>query len=305
MAFYTNSQGLKISYEEYGDPKNKTVLFFEGWPSPYEGISNPIKEGLDRLGYHTVVFNYRGFGASDSSMLNSMAWCALDAKELLEHLGIQNATFFSASMGVSAMLAYFKEYGTLYCDSVVIFDQPPCLTTREDWPYGRVRGQQDEKLLLKYVAMMFHNFGDFMAYDSAAAAPDAFPELDLPPIMKMGPIKAYMAVEDKSSLPPVYKEICDVAMGKMEVKMDFLAMIATFFDSTYQDYRDVVPTIQVPGLVFAPNPGSVNQLEGNLYYKEHWGGPVTFVELKPGTHYAIYDYSDRIVDDVDKFLKAL
>jgi pimeloyl-ACP methyl ester carboxylesterase len=305
MAFYTNSQGLNISYKEAGDKNAKTVLFFDGWPASYEEFPNRMFDVLVDKGYHCVAFDYRGYGKSSPSKYNSMAWCALDAKELLEHLKVDKAVFYAGSMGVHVVLAYFKAYGDQYVDSIMLFDQSPCCTSREDWPHGRLRGKQDMTKLMDSMAKMFHNVEEWLAQDGMESAPSAFPDIDLPPELRMNIVEVALNAEDKSKVPPEYVNLLRILDKGLLSVVDQLAMMATWFDSSYQDFRPVVPTIKVPALILAPNPGSVNEFEANEYYRDNLGGPVTFVELKPGTHFALVEHADLVEESVIDFLSKL
>jgi non-heme chloroperoxidase len=302
MSFYTNSQGLKISYTEAGDKNAKTILFLGGFGAAHDVLPNRMFDVLVNQGYHCVAFDYRGYGKSTPSKYNSMAWCALDAKELLEHLNIDKAIFYGGSMGLSVLLAYFKAYGDKYVDSIIIFDQPPSVSSREDWPYGRLRGKQDLMKLLDSLAKMFHDPDAFFAQDGEESSPNAYPELDLPPEMRMSIADMITSAEDISKLPPEFKSIMEMIKNGLSNSIDQLAIIATWFDSGYQDYRAVVPTIKVPALVLAPNPGSLYMYEATEYYRDHLGGPVTFVELKPGTHFALFEHFDTVAQNVLDFL---
>jgi pimeloyl-ACP methyl ester carboxylesterase len=302
MSFYTNSQGLNISYTEAGDKNAKTILFLGGFGAAHDVLPNRMFDVLVNQGYHCVAFDYRGYGKSTPSKYNSMAWCALDAKELLEHLNIDKAIFYGGSMGLSVLLAYFKAYGDKYVDSIIIFDQPPSVSSREDWPYGRLRGKQDLMKLLDSLAKMFHDPDAFFAQDGEESSPNAYPELDLPPEMRMSIADMITSEEDISKLPPEFKSIMEMIKNGLSSSVDQLAIIATWFDSGYQDYRAVVPTIKVPALVLAPNPGSLYMYEATEYYRDHLGGPVTFVELNPGTHFALFEHFDTVAQNVLDFL---
>ncbi|MDD4849443.1 MAG: alpha/beta hydrolase [Gemmiger sp.] len=300
MSYYTNSQKLNISYTEAGEKSAQTVLFFDGFGASYEMLPNPMFDELAEQGYHCVAFDYRGYGKSSPSKYNSMAWCALDAKELLEHLQVEKAIFYGGSMGLSVILAYFKAYGDLYVDSIIIFDQPPSVTSREDWPYGRIRGKQNLAKLADSLQKMFHDPDAFFAQDTAETSASAFPELALPPAMKID--FAQLLQADPKDIPAEFQSVTTMAEKGIANCLDQLACIATWYDSGYQDYRDVVPTIQVPALVFAPNPGSLYMFQAMEYYRDHLNGPVTFVELKPGTHFALVEHFDTVKKQVLEFL---
>jgi pimeloyl-ACP methyl ester carboxylesterase len=292
MAFYTNSQGLDISYAEAGDTNAQAILFFDGFGSPYEIMPNMLFDVLAKAGYHCIAFDYRGYGKSSPSKYNSMAWCALDAKELLEHLNIDKAVFCGVSMGVSVILGYFKAYGDLHVDRIILFDQPPSVTTREDWPYGRLRGKQDMAKLADSLSKMFHDPDAFFVQDTVESSPAAFPELDLPAEMRL----------DMRALPAELQAVFEKVQEEVTKNLDPLARIATWYDSGFQDYRSIVPAIKVPALVFAPDPGSLYEYEATEYYRDHLGGPAEFVVLKPATHFAMMEHPETITKHVLAYL---
>lgn len=305
MAFFTNSEGIAISYRETGDPKGTAILFFDGWPAPYAVSINPVALSLTKKGMRVIEFDYRGFGKSGTSVHNSMARCAKDAKELLEHLKIDRAVFFGGSMGLSAILGYCKAYGMEHILGIIGYDQPACLTNREGWNLGRLRGQQDYE---SFLAQMNHLCDDPLAAieaNNASASPAAWPELGIED--KQG-VYTHKLIEQYPEImqDPAFLE----AFGIMQEKgiagmMDPLALVATWFDSGYQDYRAVLPTITVPVLYFAPKPGSVYSYESSEYYRDNLGGPVTFVDVEPASHLLLYEKFEEILPIVDDFLVSL
>lgn len=60
---YTYSQGLAVSYYEYGDASNPTLIVTGGWP-PSAYIYNDIAATLATRGVHVVLYDQRGFGKS-------------------------------------------------------------------------------------------------------------------------------------------------------------------------------------------------------------------------------------------------
>lgn len=297
MAHFINSQGLSIHFRQDGENnrENGTILFFDGFCSPMNLFPNPFVDVLKEY-YHCVSFDYRGYGESSPSAYNSMAWCAFDAKELLEHLELRRVTLYGHSMGVSVILAYFKEFGDLYIDKIIICDQPACVTSRDDWPYGRIRGRQDLNALLEATTAMFHDYKEYQKQDMPWTFPAAYPELGFPPEMMLS-LEDMMGGSDDGEGGI---DLSDEAVRNV----DPMARMATWLDSCYQDYRPVVPTVQVPALVLAPNPGTLYMFEASEYYRDHLGGPVEFVELKPGSHFAPYEHFDTTLHAITEFMKS-
>jgi non-heme chloroperoxidase len=65
-----------------------------------------------------------------------MARHGRDIGELLEHLGLNDATLVGVSMGGNAIWAYIDQFGTDRVRAIVIVDQTPKMLNSPDWPYG-------------------------------------------------------------------------------------------------------------------------------------------------------------------------
>lgn len=300
MPYFTNSQGLDIYYEEKGKNNQKTILFLDGSGSSCamnRQIANILKDQ-----YHCVLMDYRGYGNSDPSRFNSMAWCAFDVKELIEHLDLEKVTLMGHSMGVSVALGYCKAYGMQYLDKLILCDQSPYVTSDGDWRHGRLQGRQDKDLFLKFVQQIFDNPDMFRVEEIPRMGPRYYTECEYPEEMLNNDIFDLSWVPEEDGKQRMFEPREVVARG-MKADCDPLAYVATWFDSGYQDYRPILPDITVPVLYFAPYPGTEYDYASNLYYKEHLGGPVDFVELRPATHMAIYEHLELTIQRIREFME--
>lgn len=60
---FTYSQGLAVSYYEYGDPTNPTLIITGGWPVSAETFDDFAADMADR-GLHVILYDQRGSGKS-------------------------------------------------------------------------------------------------------------------------------------------------------------------------------------------------------------------------------------------------
>ncbi len=60
----TLSDGRKLGYAEYGDPKGKPVLLFHGWPGSRLG-ANFMETLATKLHIHLISLDRPGYGLSD------------------------------------------------------------------------------------------------------------------------------------------------------------------------------------------------------------------------------------------------
>jgi non-heme chloroperoxidase len=65
-----------------------------------------------------------------------MARHGRDIGELLQHLGLNDATLVGASMGGNAIWAYIDQFAPDRARAIVIVDQTPKMLNSPDWPSG-------------------------------------------------------------------------------------------------------------------------------------------------------------------------
>jgi pimeloyl-ACP methyl ester carboxylesterase len=86
--------------------------------------------------------------------------------------------------------------------------------------------------------------------------------------------------------------------------LDPLTTIAFAYSTIYEDYRDILPRIDVPTAVFYPNPGSIYVPEAMEYVADHVSGPVRKVEFKPATHLFLVEHKERGIAELVDFAEA-
>ena len=193
-----------------------------------------------------------------------------------------------------------------YLDKMILTDQSPYVTSDGDWTHGRLQGRQDKDMLLEFVQQIFHDPDRFRMEEMPRMLPNYYPECEYPEEMLDQGAFDFSLIPQSDGKGSMFDSMFDfrevVARG-MRADCDPLAYVATWFDSGYQDYRPVLPNITVPVLYFAPYPGTEYDYASNSYYKEHLGGPVDFVELRPGTHMAIYEHLEETILHIREFME--
>lgn len=104
--------GHQIFYQEIGNPKGKVVLSFHGGPG---GRANPQRADIfDLKKYRVVMFDQRGCGKTISKDIlykNTIHYTVLDAKKLLDYLGIKDKVIVhGCSFGTACALLFALQY---------------------------------------------------------------------------------------------------------------------------------------------------------------------------------------------------
>ena len=122
---FRSSDGVNLSWLEAGS--GPTLLMLPGWSQSaalfreqFAGLSEQI---------HCVALDQRGHGESDKpSHGYRISRLAQDLRELIEHCELEQITLLGHSMGSSVIWAYLDAYGEDRLAGLVIDDQPTAMT---------------------------------------------------------------------------------------------------------------------------------------------------------------------------------
>jgi proline iminopeptidase len=101
----------ELYYEQSGNPKGKPVVFLHGGPG---GATDPaMRRFFDPKGYHIVLFDQRGCGASrpHAELHENTTWdLVADIETLRAHLRLERWMVFGGSWGSTLGLAYAQSH---------------------------------------------------------------------------------------------------------------------------------------------------------------------------------------------------
>jgi len=217
--------GCVLRYRESGAAAGsgrETLVLLPGWSQTAAMYDRLLDELGDR--YRVIAYDHRNHGGSGSSDNGArIAALAADLHEVLEQLGIEEAHLLGNSMGCSVLWSYVDLYGTARVSSLVLVDQPsvcallPWLAQEDAAQVGAI--------------MDFAGASGFvqglLGADSDAVRRDFLRSM----------LKPDIAAAD-----------FDWLLGQnMMMRMPFGARL--LLDHVMQDWRSVLPRIDVPALV--------------------------------------------------------
>lgn len=122
---FTTSDGVKLNYLESG--RGRPVVMIPGWSQTAAMFQDQITALAEH--YRVIAVDMRGHGDSDKPGHGyRMSRLATDVHELLDGLGLSNATLVGHSMGCSVIWAHWDLYGKHRTGSMILIDQAPCTT---------------------------------------------------------------------------------------------------------------------------------------------------------------------------------
>jgi pimeloyl-ACP methyl ester carboxylesterase len=275
MPTFTTNDGVTLAYQDSGGEGIPLVLV-HGWGQ----TQAMFRHQLAGLGPRRRVITYdqRGHGVSGKPHHGyRIARLAQDFSQLLDHLSLSQVDALGWSMGASVLWSYIDSFGTGRLRRLVIVDQPaavaavPWMSAEEQTNSGAIF---DVAGLLELASSLGGPDGDQVreAFVRSMFSGDTAPE-----------VWNFVATEIKST--PAY------------------AGVPLLFDHCAQDWRDVLPRIDVPTLVLGCD-GSHVSPGSQRYIAERIPGAELhiFPKAEASSHFVFLENPAAFDATLDKFL---
>lgn len=273
---FTANDGVRISYIEAGSGPDMVLV--PGWSQSAAQWQKQIDEFSST--HHVIAVDLRGHGDSDKPAHGyRIARLAADLHGLVEELDLRDITWVAHSMGCSVTWSLWDLFGGGRIRRLVLVDEPAVLVSDPAWTEGL---NDDLSAIFDYATISALNAG--LKSSEAAGVTDSliggmFTE-------SAQTEEVAWAIERNFALPR------DVA-GTLLV------------DHAYQDWRDVLPRIDVPTLViggevsiFPPAgiewvAGHIDGAEVRIFSKEERGSHFMFWENPTLFNDLVRSFADR------------
>jgi pimeloyl-ACP methyl ester carboxylesterase len=221
MPTFTTDDGVALAYEDSGGEGTPLVML-HGWGQ----TQAMFRHQLTNLGKNrrVITYDHRGHGVSEKPHHGyRIARLAQDFEQLLNHLGLDHADALGWSMGASVLWSYLDNHGSGRVRRLIIVDQPAAVAA-VSW---MSKEEQTNSGAIFDVAGLLELCSDLNGPDGPQVC-EAFVKSmfsgDTDP-----EVWNFVAQEIKST--PAY------------------AGVPLLFDHCAQDWRDVLPRIDIPALV--------------------------------------------------------
>lgn len=261
----TLSDGAELNYIEAGD--GEPLVFIPGWSQAAAEFGAQLDDLSDR--WRVIAIDMRGHG--DSSKPTGgyrMSRLGRDVHEALLALDLHDVTIGGHSMGSSIIWSYHDQFGPDRLKRIMIIDQGACLVHHESW-------SEEER------ADCGSLFTPKELYDrtTSLAGPD-------------GLKTTQEFIYDMFFTKSFPRDRADWAL-EQNLKMPRPYAAHLLINHCVQDWRDVIPTLRLPTLVFAGEasffvPASqkwiADQIPGarlEVFGADQGGGHFMFMENAP------------------------
>jgi len=215
----TVSDGVKLSYLEAG--AGRPLVLVPGWSQTAAQFRHQI-EGLS--GSHRVIaLDMRGHGESDKPAHGyKIQRLAKDVRDVLEALDLRDVAILGHSMGCSVLWCYFDLWGADRIGRFVFCDEPPMLTSNPAWS-----AQETE------------NAGAIFSPEAVTQTANALAGPD-----GVATSRGFVGGMVTSAMPAQTLEW----MIEENLKLPRAHAATLIYNHCHQDWRDVIPRIDVPAL---------------------------------------------------------
>lgn len=222
MSTFATRDGVELGYNDSGGT-GRGLVMLHGWGQTQAMFKHQLS-GLATEARRVVTYDHRGHGLSAKPRHGyRIARLAEDLKELLDHLELDDLDVLGWSMGASVLWSYIDLFGTGRLRRIVCVDQPAAVAA-VPW---MTPSEQAESGAIFDVAGLLELGANLHGPDSAAAS-EAF----VRSMFSGDPDEAVWSfVRQEITATPPY------------------AGVPLLFDHCAQDWRDVLPRIDIPALV--------------------------------------------------------
>lgn len=287
------SDGARISYLDVGE--GIPFLWIHGWGG--EAVTQlPLMQGLAERGFRCLCYDQRGCGQSPATPGLGVPRSAQDAKELLEHLEIDDAVVLGYSMGGAVLFYYLQEYGTQHISKLIIGDMSPKPLNDDQWKLGLYQGWYTREQFERDLYNMEH---DYKAFSVFFAEQTMFPHTP-------GEVRTF---DESLAFEEAVRQRA-AAAGRSELLEHLISAPGgdrqanrIYWESCdSRDYRDTMERIDVPTGLFFARPGSLYSPEIAQWIAQRVPDTTTYI-FEGCTHLASGEKPAEFIQAIVDFAK--
>lgn len=267
MSYFKTNDGVSLYYDIRGG--GKPLLMVQGWTFTAKLWEKNAEKIAERC--QVIRMDNRGHGESEKVMYSHcIARYAMDVKNLLDELELEDVTVLGSSMGAAVLWSYLQLFGNHRVSGLICVDQSPCQYNAPDWKWGQNNCYDVES---------FIRTCDRILYDPRGAAEQ----------MAQGVLYREAAPEE---IKMIADEICKCP-GPVRIQI--------MRDHTNLDWRDFIPHITLPTLVMVARKSAVFPWQGCAWAGEHIPGAKLVFFEKSG-HMIYWEEAEKFNETVAEFV---
>jgi pimeloyl-ACP methyl ester carboxylesterase len=273
---FTTSDGVKLHYIEAG--AGQPLVMIPGWSQAAIQFKNQIDDLSDS--YHVIALDMRGHGDSDKPDHGyRIHRLAKDVYEFLAANDLSDVALLGHSMGCSVIWAYWELFGSERLSKLLLIDQMPMITANPIWS----EQEKTDAGALFTKDTLYDNINALAGADGVKTT-EGFITGMFNPVFSRDEVK--WVIEQNLKLPRQYAA-------------------ALLYDHATNDWRDLIPRIDIPTLVVGAK-GSLVGWQSQVWVGQQIPGARTeiFEVDEGGSHFMFMENPDKFNRIVREFMDA-
>ena len=269
MAEIAIPSGITLAYDEVGPEDAHPLVLVHGISMSRRYFRRQLEPLSARN--RVIAVDLRGHGESEKVEFgHTVPQYARDLRQFLEALGVERPVLLGWSMGAFVAFEYIRQFGTGGLRGLIDVDESASDFKWDGWEHGFLDLPSLHSLMT-----------------SVQDDKDAFINGFLPEMFHQPPAPAELQwmISESTMLPTG-------------------ALSAILFDQTVQDYRDVLPSIDIPALICWGEHDQLLPVSGAPYMRDHIPGARLEVFGESG-HCPFLEESAKFNAVVQEFVDAL
>ena len=270
--YLETKDGAKIYFEDHGE--GQPILLVHGWLCSSRFWQKNVPELAKE--FRVITIDLRGHGNSAKTLAgHTVRQYARDVREVIEHLGLDDAVLVGWSLGGPVVLSYYQQYsGDSRIKALGLIDSSPFPFSPEEWNSHALRN---------------YNF-DAMNASFAACAAD--------------PGKFALGFTNRIFRQTPSNADADWVVAEMVKTPPWIA-VAIYSDFVMSDLASTLPAVNIPVIVFAGDSGVFPK--GIAMGKALAGRAPrgTCIAFEDAGHMPFYEQAQKFNAALASFVKAL
>ena len=272
--YFTTNDGTRLHYIAAGS--GKPLVMIPGWSQTAAQFRDQLAGLSDR--YRVIAIDMRGHGESDKPNHGyRIQRLSEDVHEFLTANGLTNVTIAGHSMGCSVIWAYWEQYGKDRLSKLILIDQMPMITANPAWSD---KEKEDAGAILDKESLY--------SVTNALAGPEGVKTTE-----------GFITGMFTKQYPR--EEVAWVIQRNLKMPREYAARL--LYDHATNDWRDVIPLIDIPTLVVGGKASLVGWKSQVWIGSQIPGARVEiFEENEGGNHFMFMENPEKFNRIVKEFM---
>jgi non-heme chloroperoxidase len=270
----TTNDGINLHYLEAGS--GKPILMIPGWSQTAEQFKYQLTGLSDR--YRVIAVDMRGHGESDKPEFGyKISRLAKDVDDLIQALDLDEVNILGHSMGSSVIWNYYDLFGPERLSKLLLIDQMPMITSNPAWA-------EEERVNSGAI------FNPQSLYETinALAGPDG-----------VETTRGFIGNMVTKSIAEAEK----AWIIERNLRMPRQHAATLLYNHSTQDWRDLIPRIELPTLVVGGRVSVVPWRSQEWIAQQIPGARLEiFEEEEGGNHFMFIEAPGKFNDIVAEFV---